>query len=111
MTRVWLALALLAGCSSPEAPPPKGPRWLTPPPKPGASLTSSVQCTCRSCEPVSCCQGSEADPSAATCGDEYDFSKCTLSVQSCEGRCYGIAWRVPVGTPCKSRQPPDCCQN
>jgi hypothetical protein len=108
---VALALGAACSCSSPKAPPPKQPRWYTAPPKPGASLRSSKQCTCRSCEPVGCCEGSEADPGSTTCGDGgYDFSKCTMSVQSCTGRCFEVAWRVPVDKACASRQPRDCCR-
>jgi len=105
-----LALGAACSCSSTEPRPPKQPRWLTPPPKPGESLKSSKQCTCRSCEPIGCCRGSEADPGSTACGDGYDFSKCTMSVQSCTGRCYEIAWRVPVDKACASRQPGDCCR-
>ncbi len=116
--RLALALALvLLGCSSgvtqaggtPELG--GGRRWLHPPPKPGSSIAASRMCSCRSCDPVGCCQGPDDDPAdKATC-DSYDFTSkgCGMAVQSCASRCFQHVWRVKVEQGCDANRPSECC--
>jgi hypothetical protein len=70
------SLALSAGCSGP--PVRNGPLFGTgvfhPPPKPGDSISHTLMCECKACEPSSCCDGPEDDAPPESCGDSYDFS-------------------------------------
>jgi hypothetical protein len=84
-----------------------------PPPKPGDSLTSSELCTCRACEPRSCCVEKTDDGSGGGCeADGYNFAaneRCGLSVQSCQSRCFQHRWRADRTKGCAASKPVRCC--
>jgi hypothetical protein len=86
-----------------------GRRWLPVPPKPGASITDTRLCSCRSCLPASCCEGPDDSPSNGSACDSYDFSSCGMSVQSCTSRCFRHVWRVKSSESCSARRPDECC--
>jgi hypothetical protein len=84
-----------------------------PPRKPGHSLTSSVLCSCRACEPHGCCEEKDTRDEDRGCPlDSYDFAandSCALGVSSCESRCFVHRWRVPVAQGCQVDRPASCC--
>jgi hypothetical protein len=92
-------------CGGGECPPP--------PPKPGDSLTSTQLCTCRACEPRSCCVEKTDDGSGGSCSaDGYNFAaneSCGLAVQSCQSRCFEHRWRAELPTGCVATKPARCC--
>jgi hypothetical protein len=114
-----LALLLAAGCS-PAAPTQAGgadvaidgePGQLRrAPPKPGESITHTQMCSCKVCEPKSCCTELEQDaPEMQQCADGYDFSKCQMEVSSCDTRCFQHRWRTHVEIGCAGSRPDTCC--
>lgn len=112
-----IVLTPMAGACSPPAQEP-GPLFGTgvfhPPPKPGASITQTQMCECKTCDPAACCEGPDEDEVPKNCGDSYDFSSnpsCGgLAVKSCSSRCTQQVWRVQNGQSCGSRRPESCCQ-
>jgi hypothetical protein len=117
----WLRLAagflvhLACGCSAePSATPPKP--WtgfFHPPPKPGDSITSRKQCSCRACDPAACCAADDlesTESAAPECSGSYEFSdKCGIQVKSCTPRCYSHVWRIPKQESCNDERPLVCC--
>ncbi|MBI4701401.1 MAG: hypothetical protein HY744_09615 [Deltaproteobacteria bacterium] len=113
--RLMVALSAIAlGCAGtgPEPAPSRPAGLRRPPPKPGESITHTIMCTCKSCEPASCCQWKdERGEDAAGCSDGYDFSKCEgLQVQSCASRCFEHRWRIRVEEACEATRPRQCCR-
>ena len=115
-TLTALAVCLIAGCAG-EAPPPSPQAWtgfFHPPPKPGASITDSKQCSCRACDPASCCGAEQTEslgPAPAECNDSYTFSEtCGITVQTCTPRCYSQVWRVRNHESCNVSRPLVCCE-
>jgi hypothetical protein len=112
-----LLLALAPGCPAPPTSPDAelcgGSGCPPPPPKPGASLTSSELCTCRACEPHSCCVEKTDDGSGGGCQAEgYNFSadqNCGLAVASCKSRCFEHRWRAELSKGCAATKPERCC--
>jgi len=106
-----LGLAVLGcGSTAPPAEPDRGPR--RPPPKPGESITHTIMCSCKACEPRSCCRELEQDqPELEDCSDGYDFSKCEMAVSSCDSRCFQHRWRTRVETGCEASRPDRCCHD
>jgi len=110
-----LALALGQACAS--APPSGalcgGGPCAPPPKKPGHSLSSSVLCTCRACEPQACCvEKNETEADGGCPMDSYDFAaneSCGLSVPSCQSRCFEHRWRAEVTQGCAATTPERCC--
>jgi hypothetical protein len=90
-----------------------GGRCGPPPKKVGHSLSNSELCTCRACEPASCCQDEQMDESDAGCPmDSYDFAAseaCGLAVPSCASRCFEHRWRADVALGCEATKPARCC--
>ncbi len=112
----WLALQLTAGCSREPSSPPPTPwtGFFHPPGKPGGSITNWKQCSCRACDPGSCCQAEQTESLGALapeCSTSYTFSeKCGITVQTCTPRCYEHVWRVPKQDSCTDDRPLVCCQ-
>ncbi len=111
-----LAAWLVSGCAGePARPPPEA--WsgfFHPPPKPGASISNTKQCTCRACDPASCCGAEQTEslgPTPAECNSSYTFSeKCGITVQTCTPRCYSQVWRVGNQESCSASRPLVCCE-
>jgi hypothetical protein len=85
-------------------------RPLKPPYKPGDSITKTRMCSCKVCDPASCCRELEQDrPEMKECAEGYDFSKCELSVSSCQANCYQNHWRTAIDGTCEDNRPDTCC--
>ena len=110
-------LQLIAACGhEPTSPPPQP--WtgfFHPPPKPGASIGASQQCTCRACDPGNCCAAEQTESTAVAppeCSSSYEFSeKCGITVQTCTPRCYQHIWRIPKQESCSQNRPLVCCES
>jgi hypothetical protein len=121
MTARWFATAAalatllsLPSCGPKTASGPSGsgkPR--RPPPKPGESITHTIMCSCKVCEPDSCCRELEQEQPgiAEGCADGYDFSKCEMAVSSCDSRCFQHRWRTRVDKGCAASRPKTCCDD
>ncbi|HZO13128.1 MAG TPA: hypothetical protein VFB62_07710 [Polyangiaceae bacterium] len=114
MLRPWLAASLLVvlACSveAPRSPVAGLTTVGAPPRKPGESITQTQMCSCKMCEPVSCCHELDEDrPELEKCGDGYDFSRCGMPVTSCDSRCFQHRWRTRVEVGCASSRPEKCC--
>jgi hypothetical protein len=110
---VAFGAACLAACADTPEPETawamRGPR--RPPPKPGDSITKTIMCSCKSCEPSDCCRDleKEAPPIDKECAKGYDFTGCQTPVQSCESRCFQQRWRVRIDVGCDAERPRGCC--
>jgi hypothetical protein len=109
---LWVLFALACTAGPPPAAQQPWTGFFHPPPKPGASIDTK-QCTCRACDPGSCCQAEETESLAAAsseCSSGYEFSeKCGIVVQSCTPRCYSHVWRVKNHESCDATKPLVCC--
>jgi hypothetical protein len=115
LVRVALALGALALACEPK-PPSSGFKMMSDgrvPDKPGASITQTMMCSCRVCEPQSCCRELEQDRPEIDkeCADGYDFSKCEMAVSSCESNCFAHRWRTRVEIGCEVGRPETCCHD
>ena len=112
---IGLGLVALAFACAAQAPVQNGagdagPEYYRVPPKPGASITASLKCSCYACDPGHCCGGGDESAGDAACSEGYDFSRCNMAVESCTTRCFQKVWRVPKGESCNSRRPEECCR-
>jgi hypothetical protein len=112
--RLMAAFCACACAAEPASPPPRP--WtgfFHPPPKPGDSITSRKQCSCRACDPAACCSAEHLESGEAAspeCSKSYDFpEQCGIKVQSCTPRCYSHVWRVPKQASCSDSRPLVCC--
>ena len=108
------AIELLVACSV-AAPKQGGEPVFTkappPPPKPGESISGTMMCTCKSCEPARCCVEEQDAPEVQKCSDGYDFSRCGgMEVKSCDARCFKHRWRIRVDQTCEETPPATCCE-
>lgn len=104
-TAILLCLAACWGSYGPYKKPP-----YKPPYKPGESIRNTQMCTCKTCDPESCCRELEQErPELQDCAKGYDFSECELEVSSCESNCYQHKWRIQAGQTCLSKRPDVCC--
>jgi hypothetical protein len=109
-----LAIALGAACAieEPHSPDATLTARRPPPKKPGESITHTMMCSCRVCEPTSCCHELDQDrPELESCADGYDFSRCGMSVTSCDSRCFQHRWRTQVEAGCQASRPDRCCHD
>jgi len=114
---LWLRLAAcgtvmlwcFAACGGSYGPYQKPPH--KPPYKPGDSIRKTKMCTCKACDPASCCRELEQERPELQddCAQGYDFSQCELAVSSCESNCYQHKWRIQAGQTCVSKRPDACC--
>jgi hypothetical protein len=111
--------AIAAACRGPAVT--NGPVFGTgvfhPPPKPGDSISHTLMCECKSCNPRDCCDGPEDEPATESlpnsCAESYDFSApgCAApAIRSCASRCTRQVWRVHSGEDCAAKRPPSCCE-
>ena len=115
-----IALLCTLGCS-PAAPTQSGDTHLSggeagkmrrAPPKPGESITHTQMCSCKVCEPASCCRELEQDaPEMQPCADGLDFSNCQMEVSSCDTRCFQHRWRTHIEIGCAGSRPDKCCHD
>ncbi len=68
-------------------------------------------CSCKACEPQSCCRELEQElPENGNCADGYNFEKCGLSVSSCGASCFQHRWRIRIDEQtCEEKRPQECC--
>ncbi|HEY6077181.1 MAG TPA: hypothetical protein VIW29_00165 [Polyangiaceae bacterium] len=108
-----LSLAIVACGAEPQPQPQPWSGFFHPPPKPGASIDTK-QCSCRACDPDSCCQAEQTETAQAPppeCNTSYDFPEsCGVVVQSCTPRCYSHVWRVKNQQSCETDRPLVCCR-
>ena len=112
---LWLAacgtaiILCFAACRGSYGQPYQKPPYK-PPYKPGDSIRKTKMCTCKACDPKSCCRELEQErPELQDCAKGYDFSQCELEVSSCESNCYQHRWRIQAGQTCVSKRPDVCC--
>jgi hypothetical protein len=119
LARLKLAgLALACACAGgprPTSPSPQPWSGFFHPPshKPGGSITNWQQCDCRACDPSSCCGAEHTESTGAAApecnANDYDFSECGITVQTCTPRCYSHVWRMPKHQSCSADRPLVCC--